>query len=135
MMRKLCPFQRDSITVLQYYIKEKVIKSAFQSYLIMKDQSKKKLKSLEYKSFGIQPYLTCERFSLKQIKLLYSLRSKCYSAKMNFKKINRGSLKCIFLCNEDETQYHIFETCQPIKQKINIAPTFKLDNIYGTLEE
>ena len=117
------------------YIQGNVLNSAFQSYLTMKEQSKKKLKSLEYKSFGIQPYLTCERFSLKQIKLLYTLRSKCYSAKMNFKKMNRGSLKCIFLCNEDETQYHIFETCQPIRLKLGISSSMKLDSIYGDITQ
>ena len=117
------------------YIKEKVMKSAFQSYLVMKEQSKKKLKSLEYKSLGIQQYMISEQFSLKQIKLLYSLRSKCYPAKMNFKKMNKGDLKCTFLCSQEETQDHIFETCPAIRQKLDFNSSMKLDSIYGDVTE
>jgi hypothetical protein len=125
---KIVSFSKDQY---KSYIKEKVMKSAFQSYLVMKEQSKKKLKSLEYKSFGIQQYIISEKFSLKQIKLLYSLRSKCYPAKMNFKKMNKGDLKCIFLCNQEETQDHIFEACPAIRQKLDICSSMKLDSIYG----
>ena len=72
------------------YISEKVKNAAFISYLASKEKSKKKLKCVEYTSLNIQPYKTSEKLSLKQIKLLYSLRSKCYSAKANFKKMNKG---------------------------------------------
>jgi hypothetical protein len=116
-------------------IKQKVEKAAFLSYLDLKGQSKTKLKALEYKTFSIQPYITINQFSLKQIKLLYSMRSNCYPAKMNFKKMHRGDLKCIFLCDQEETQLHIFEHCQPIKLKLNIISTMKLSYIYGTLSE
>ena len=54
---------------------------------------------------------------------------------MNFKKMNRGDLKCIFLCDQDETQVHIFQNCQPIKQKLDFISSMKLDFIYGTLYE
>ena len=117
------------------FIKQKVEKAVFLSYLDLKGQSKTKLKALEYKTFGIQPYITSNQFSLKQIKLLYAMRSNCYPAKMNFKKMHRGDLKCIFLCDQEETQIHIFESCQPIKQKLNILTTMKLSYIYGTLSE
>ena len=63
------------------------------------------------------------------------MRSNCYPAKMNFKKMHRVDLKCIFLCDQEETQIHIFESCQPIKQKLNILTTMKLSYIYGTLSE
>ena len=88
-------------------IKQRVQKTAFLSYLTLKQKSKKKMKALEYRTLGIQPYITSSKFSLKQIKLLYALRSNCYAAKINFKKMNRGDLKCIFLCEQDETQPHI----------------------------
>ena len=71
-------------------IKQRVQKAAFLSYLTLKQKSKKKMKSLEYRTFGIQPYITSSNFNLKQVKLLYALRSNCYSAKMNFKKMNQG---------------------------------------------
>ena len=95
---KIVTFSKE---LYKSYIKEKVTNSAFESYLAMKEQSKKKLKSLEYKSFGIQPYLTSEMFSLKQIKLLYSLRSQCYSAKMNFKKMHKTHCK---LAHQSQSQ-------------------------------
>ena len=117
------------------YITEKVKKAAFQSYLALKEKSKKKFEWLEYTSLKIQPYMTDDKFSLKQIQLLHSLRSKCYPAKANFKKFNRGDLKCTFQCNEEETQHHIFEACQPIKQQLNIVTSIKLDSIYGNLSE
>ena len=130
-MRKLCNIHRISTK----HKKGKVQTAAFQYYLQLKEKSKKKLKYVQYSSFSIQPYLTSEQFSYKQTKLLYSLRSKCYAAKMNFKKMHKGDFKCIFLCNEEESQYHIFENCQPIKLKLNISKTIKLDYIYGNLEE
>ena len=117
------------------YIQDKVKIAAFHAYLALKEKSKKKLKSLEYTSLNIQPYLISEKFSSKQIKLLYSLRSKCYSAKINFKKMHKGDLICIFHCNVEETQYHVFEHCQPIRLKSNIFSSMKLDAIYGTLSE
>ena len=46
---------------------------------------------------------------------------------MNFKKMNKGSLKCIFLYNEEDTQYHVFETCQAIRLKLGISSNIKLD--------
>ena len=49
--------------------------------------------------------------------------------------MHKGDLKCIFHCNVEETQYHIFEHCQPIRLKINITSSTKLDDIYGTLSE
>ena len=73
----------------------------------LKEKSKKKLKNLSYKKLSIQPYLTMNKFSLKEKQLLFSLRSHCYKAKINFRKMNRGDLKCSLKCNSDETQLHI----------------------------
>ena len=69
-------------------IKQKIRKPAFVDYMALKGKSKKKMKALEYTTFGIQPYIISTNFSLKQIKLLFSLRSNCYSVKMNFPKMN-----------------------------------------------
>ena len=49
--------------------------------------------------------------------------------------MNHGDLKCIFLCDQDETQVHIFENCQPIKQKLDFISSMKLDCVFGTLDE
>ena len=53
-------------------IKQKVQHAAFLSYLELKEKSKNKMKHLEYRIFGIHPYITSLKFSLKKIKLLYS---------------------------------------------------------------
>ena len=81
------------------------------------------------------PYIISSKFSVKQIRLLFSLRSNCYSVKMNFSKIYRGNLNCIFLCNQQETQVHILEECQPITELFDFNTNMKLQYIYGTLNE
>ena len=121
--------------VYRKQIKEKVGKAAFQHLIDMKQLSKKKLADLHYKKFEIQPYMISSQFNLQEIKLLFSLRSKCYPAKMNFTKLNRGNLKCSFQCNSNETQDHIFEDCEPIKQRISYPFTVNLKLIYGSVEQ
>ena len=69
---------------------------------------KKKMKHLKYDKLAIQSYLVSDLFSVEEKRLLFSLRSMCYPAKMNFQKMNKGNLKCSFQCNQDETQIHIF---------------------------
>ena len=49
--------------------------------------------------------------------------------------MNKGDLKCSFNCDENETQVHVFENCQPIKKKLNLKTSVKLDSIYGTVSE
>ena len=58
-----------------------------------------------------------------------------WTAKMNFRKMNKGDLKCIFKCDENETQYHIFENCQPLRTKLNLNTNVKLEGIYGTVSQ
>ena len=49
--------------VYKQFIKNKVRKSAFESYLKLKERSKKKQKNLNYKDFGMQPYLNSNKIS------------------------------------------------------------------------
>ena len=72
---------------------------------------------------------------MEEKKSLFTLKSKCYSAKNNFKKINKGSLTCIFQCDQIETQNHVFEHCEPVLSKMNIKHTEKVENIFGSLTE
>ena len=67
-------------------VKEKVRNAAFSSYLSMKDESKTKMRYLKYEKFEMQGYLSSNIFSMEEKKLLFALRSKCYSAKNNLKK-------------------------------------------------
>ena len=120
---------------IKKYIKLKVEKAAFQSYLEAKERSKKKMHQLQYNTLGIQCYLTDSSFSHNEIKLLFSLRSNCYPVKMNFRKMNKWDLKCSFKCDEFETQVHVFENCEPIKKKLNFSTSVKLECIFGTVSE
>ena len=112
------------------YVNAKVKLAAFKSYIKLSEKSKKKMKYLEYNDFKIQSYMNTSIFTTQEIKLLFSLRSKCYPAKVNFKKLHKGDLKCTFLCNVEETQSHIFQDCEPIKANLDIQLYPKLEDIY-----
>ena len=101
----------------------------------MKQSCKKKLENVHYSNLSIQPYMISTEFSLAEKKLLYSLRSKCYQAKLNFKKQNKGNLQCSLGCRSVETQSHIFEECTPIFNIIGPGKNENLTKIYGTLDD
>jgi hypothetical protein len=117
------------------YIKGKVKVAAFREYIQLKEKCKKKLKSVHYSDFSIQPYLISNKISLQEKQLLWSLRSKCYPAKSNFSKMNRGNLMCYFQCNSEETQSHIFEHCEPIRARIGYPLNVNLNDIYGPIDD
>ena len=116
------------------YIKQKVENAAIRDYNELKDMSKK-MKGLKYDKLNMQMYLKSNEFSLEENKLMFSLRSNCYPARMNFKLMNEGDLKCIFKCDEYETQEHIFEHCEPLKMHIKKKYYFKISSIYGSFTE
>ena len=55
--------------------------------------------------------------------------------KINYKKMNKGNLKCTFYCNCDETQEHIFQHCQPILSRISYPVIVNLKDIYGSVDD
>ena len=80
---------------------------------------KKKLEEIKYESFSIKPYLKSAEFSMKERELLYFLRSRSHEAKINYRKMNKNSLRCIFECPSDEDQRHIFTNCDALKSNQN----------------
>ena len=116
-------------------IKHKVKEAAFKEYLKEKEAHKKKLGNITYDTLKLQPYMTNKIFNRKEINLLHRLRSKCYKAKMNFRKMNKNNLKCSLKCDIDETQEHIFEDCKPIREKLKLGKQIKLEQIYGPMEK
>ena len=90
---------------------------------------------LNYEEFKIQKYLISSKFSSEEKHLLFSLRSNCYPAKNNFKNMNKGSLLCTLKCRQVETQYHIFEDCEPVLSRLNLTQAIPLDSIYGSPQE
>ena len=116
-------------------VKEKVTKAAFKSYLLLKETNKTKMKQLTYDKFQMQEYLTSSEFNRDEIKLLYSLRSKTYLAKANFKNMNKGNLKCVFQCDQIETQEHIFQNCEPILRRLNLHHIEQIKSVFGSPNE
>ena len=110
-------------------------KTAFSWYLKLKEKSKQKMGDLKYTKLAIQPYLTNGQFSLNQIKLLFALRSMCYPAKLSFRKLNRGNLMCRMGCNEEESQSHIFENCEPLRQSLKSQHKISINKIYGSVSD
>ena len=96
----------------------KINKVAFRSYLHRKNSELVKLDQISYQKLEIQPYLESKVFGKKETKLMSLLRSKCHQAKSNFRKMNKNNTKCSLGCNKIETQYHIFEECQPIHTQV-----------------
>lgn len=116
-------------------IKLKIYDTAFKSYLDMKESCRKKMNNLKYEHFKIQDYLISSQFTSEEKNLLFSLRSSCYPAKNNFRNMNKGNLKCNLNCDAIETQIHIFEHCEPVRSKLNLTETPKLNSIYGSLSD
>lgn len=98
----------------------------------LKEKSRKKLKYLQYEEICIQPYLTKEYFSFDEKKLLFSLRSMCYDARLNFRKLNKRNLRCRLNCYNEEFQSHIFQACRPILDKLGLKEVPNINYIYGT---
>ena len=87
-----------------------------------------KLNDVIYSELKLQPYLQDVRFSKEERKLLTSLRSRCYNAKINFRKLHRNALSCRLGCDSNETQLHIFTQCTYIEIPPNIEYSHIFDN-------
>ena len=90
------------------------------------------MKNLKYDSITFQPYLITEYFSLEEKKFLFSLRSLCYDAKLNFRKLYKKDLGCRLKCQSEDSQNHIFQSCQPILDKLGLTEVPNIIHIYGT---
>ena len=91
-------------------VKELVEKAAMK-YFLEEKKSHSKLEEVFYDKLQLQPYLTDRRFSTEERKLLVLLRSRCFSAKTNFKKLWKENLECSLGCSSNEDQRHIFTQC------------------------
>ena len=114
------------------FINSKIKAGAYKYYMELKEKSRKKLKYLQYEEICIQPYLTKEYFSFDEKKLLFSLRSMCYDARLNFRKLNKRNLRCRLNCYNEESQCHIFQSCRPILDKLGLKEVPNINYIYGT---
>ena len=90
---------------------KKLVEHAAFNYFIHEKEQHSKLEPLLYEELKVQPYLKETRFSKAERKFLVLLRSRCFSAKNNFKKLWRYKLQCRLGCLCDEDQVHIFTKC------------------------
>ena len=117
----------------EYKKKVKIlVKKAALKYLLNQKEGHKKIKDITFNEYKIQPYLNSNMFNNEERKLLYSLRSRCHPAKLNFRKMNKNNLFCSLGCNELEDQIHIFEKCNKLKLD-NKSPPY--ENIFMGINE
>ena len=107
MKKKYCHFQ----SAYKNHIKELIQKASFK-YLLKEKEKHTKMDNVKYTQLKVQPYLVKSNFNKEERKLLVALRSRCHSAKANFRKLNKGNLNCSLGCDTVENQVHIFRDCQ-----------------------
>ena len=105
-------------------------KCAF-NYLLAQKNKHTKINEVDYVTLEIQPYMKNKYFTNKEVSLLYSLRSKCYQAKANFKNMHSNNLLCTFGCNVLEDQRHIFTECQSLLLNIILPENTHYIHIFG----
>ena len=101
-------------------IKNLIQKAAF-DYFLKEKLKHSKLNGVTYSDFKLQPYLIDSQFSKEERNLLTSLRSRCYNAKINFRKLYRNDLNCRLGCDSPDSQFHIFTQCSFIEIPPNVA--------------
>ena len=93
-------------------IKHLINKAAFKHLMTVKE-THSKLNDITYSELKVQPYLTLDLLNNGQKELLYKLRSKCHESKLNFYKMHKNNLKCVFGCSKNGDQENEFLYCWP----------------------
>jgi hypothetical protein len=102
-----------SIPKSEYRVRiRRLVENAAFRFMISQKNGLPKIRDIKYDKLKTQDYLKSVEFSPKERNLLYSLRSRSHPAKLNYKKLNSGNLKCTLGCLEEEDQAHIFENCR-----------------------
>ena len=95
----------------------------------------KKLDQVEYKELKIQEYLKSRLLGNKEKKLLYTLRSRCYDVKYNFKKMHKNVTQCRFGCFTLEDQNHALLECQPLNTKHKQTTKIEYSSIFSSIDK
>ena len=78
-----------------------------------------KIQNIKYKELKIQNYLKSSLFSNFEVETLIKLRSKTVELKVNFSQKYANNIKCsIKDCIFEESQEHIFSSCQKLLQNL-----------------
>ena len=113
------------------FIKTKILDAAFQ-YLKREQDSKSKVKEIQYTKLKLQKYLKSSLFSNYEVEMLFRIRSCTIDVKTNFKskyeKNNIENLQCrMENCTKIEDQQHLLN-CKPILSQL--PQSFDLKNIF-----
>ena len=54
---------------------------------------------------------------------------------MNFRKLDKNNLQCIFQCAVNEDQSHVFLHCRPVLNLVNHNSIISYEDIFGTLQK
>ena len=95
--------------------------------MLSEKQRNTKLNEVKYSDLKPKPNLKDHMFSKEERTLLTSLRSRCYNAKSNFKKLYKNYLNCMLGCDLLEIQNHVFTQCNFSE----IPPNLVYDDIFG----
>ena len=85
----------------------------------------------------MKEYLKTNLITTEAKQTLFSLRSREYDIKTNYKKKYEDDMRCR-ICNEEdsiEDELHTFFKCKILTNGLVVAPTIKLDHIFGTLKQ
>ena len=104
-------------------------------FFLNKKQTQSKLDGIDYLKLETQPYLTSKKLKTTEKELLFNLRSKCHSAKNNFRKMNRNNINCVLECPSKEDQRHVFLHCRPVLKLVNHNTISSCEDIFGTLQK
>ena len=115
------------------WVKNKVKKAAFEYLIKQKESDKnKKIQNIKYKNLKLQNYLKSQLFSNYEIETLFKLRSKTIELKSNFKSKYSNLLLCsVKGCFEEESQEHIFLSCQPLSENLKSKEKIPYKNIFS----
>ena len=99
--------------------------------LFLFNYREKHSKTKNLTNFKLQPYLTSDKLTTREKKLLFSLRTRSIDVKRNYKNKFKFNMSCS-LCRDDsqeETETHLLE-CSKIITKINTKDV-KYEDIFS----
>ena len=118
-------------TTLKRILNKAIIKKAFER-LMKQAENHSKSKNVKYSELKMQNYLKPSRIKISQIEIetIFKLRSRMTDVKLNFRS-KYENLECRACFREDESQKHIYECIEVIKNNQNKTKMIQFENIFG----
>ena len=116
---------------LKRVINKAIISKAFERLINLKENHSK-VKHLAYSNLKMQNYLKPSRVMITQneIQTIFKLRSRVTDVKQNF-KAKYENLECRNCKVEEESQHHVYECWEIIKNKKDKTKMIEFDKIFG----